>query len=94
MADLVVSEAAVNEAAKQLKIIVDDLKDMDATWGDRDSWGHHAVADAMSDFIESWWVKREKLTDGLDDLQKKLEQAAEAWDETENSLVDALTGEA
>lgn len=63
---------------------------MDAMWDGGDIWGHHTVQNAMGDFIDSWWVKREKLQSNLDDLQKKMEQAAETWNNTEIELTKSL----
>jgi hypothetical protein len=40
----------------------------------------------MDDFVDDWWVKREKLTTNLSDLQKKMEQAAEQWNNLEIEL--------
>lgn len=93
-ADLVVTSAAVNEAAEQLKIIKDDLENSD---DNRSEWknlfGHPVVNRAVSDFIDDWWVKREKLLDNIEDLQKKMEQAAQTWDDAERQLSDAFTSE-
>lgn len=86
MADLVVTSVAVDEAADQLAAIVDEFKNMDKLWEGGAVWGHDTVKSAMEDFIDKWWVKREKLTTNLSDLQKKMEQAAEQWNNLEIEL--------
>lgn len=91
MADLVVTSIAVDEAATQLKSILDELENMDAMWDGGDIFGHKTVAGAMDDFIDSWWVKREKLQENLKDLQSKMEKAAETWNNTEIELEKSLT---
>jgi flagellar biosynthesis chaperone FliJ len=91
MADLVVTSVAVDDAATQLKSIVDELENMKELWDDGDIWGHKTVKNAMGDFVESWWVKREKLQENLKDLQEKMETAAETWNDTEIELEKSLT---
>ncbi len=91
MADLVVTSVAVDEAAEQLKSVLNELENMKELWDDGDIWGHKTVKGAMGDFVDSWWVKREKLQDNLKDLQGKMEQAAETWDEAETELEKSLT---
>lgn len=86
MADLVVTSVAVDEAAEQLAAIVDEFKNMGKLWQDGTVWGHDTVRRAMDDFVDDWWVKREKLTTNLSDLQKKMTQAAEQWNNLEIEL--------
>ncbi|MGW2090573.1 hypothetical protein [Promicromonospora sukumoe] len=93
MPDLKVSSVAVDEAAEQLKAVLEELKNMDAMWDGGDIWGHKTVDNAMDDFISNWWVKREKLQSNLEDLQKKMEQAAETWNNTEIELTKSLESE-
>jgi flagellar biosynthesis chaperone FliJ len=93
MSDLIVTSEVIDEGAKQLKSILDELEHMDAMWAGGDIWGHKTVAGAMDDFIDSWWVKREKLQDALKDLQEKMEQSAETWNNTETELENSLKPE-
>lgn len=86
MSDLVVTSIALDDAAAQLSAIVDEFKDMGKTWEDGTVWGHDTVKGAMDAFIDDWWVKREKLTSNLGDLQKKMTQAAEQWNTLEVDL--------
>ncbi|WP_129789427.1 hypothetical protein [Promicromonospora panici] len=90
MSDLVVTSIALDDAEKQLAAIVDEFKGMDKLWGDGTLWGHDAVKSAMDDFIDSWWVKREKLTTNLSDLQKKMKQASEQWNNLEVELAKSF----
>jgi flagellar biosynthesis chaperone FliJ len=90
MADLVVTSVAVDDAAKQLKSVLDELENMSELWDGGDIWGHRTVKNAMGDFIDSWWVKREKLQENLKDLQGKMEKAAETWNDTEIELAKSL----
>ncbi|GAA2224162.1 hypothetical protein GCM10010413_17320 [Promicromonospora sukumoe] len=91
MADLVVTSVAVDDAAEQLKSVLNELENMKELWDDGDIWGHKTVKNAMGDFVDSWWVKREKLQDNLKDLQGKMETAAETWNDTEIELEKSLT---
>ncbi|MEV0890046.1 MULTISPECIES: hypothetical protein [unclassified Promicromonospora] len=93
MADLVVTSIAVDEAAEQLKSVLHELENMKELWDDGDLWGHRTVKNAMGDFVDSWWVKREKLQENLKDLQDKMEKAAETWNDTEIELEKSLTPE-
>jgi hypothetical protein len=94
MADLIVTSIAVDEAARQLGTIKDDLENSDQNRSDwKNIFGHPIVNDAVYDFIDDWWVKREKLLDNIDDLHKKMEKAAETWADAELQLTDALQGE-
>ena len=63
---------------------------MSELWDDGDIWGHKTVTGAMDDFVDSWWVKREKLQENLKDLQSKMEKAAETWNNTEIELEKSL----
>ena len=90
MADLKVTSDVIDEGAKQLKTVLDELENMSAMWDGGDIWGHKTVDGAMDDFIDSWWVKREKLQGNLKDLQEKMEQSAETWNNTETELDNSL----
>lgn len=91
MADVIVSKEATDEGAKQLGAILGELTNMRAEWDGGSIWGHDTVKDAMNDFVDSWWVKREKLQSNLEDLQGKMEQSSEAWNEVEDGLTDSIT---
>jgi hypothetical protein len=90
VADLVVTTIALDDAEKQLSAIVDEFKNMGKLWDDGAVWGHATVKGAMNDFAEDWWVKREKLTANLSDLQKKMKQAAEQWNNLEIELAKSF----
>jgi hypothetical protein len=90
VADLVVTTIALDDAEKQLGAIVDEFKNMGKLWDDGAVWGHATVKGAMNDFAEDWWVKREKLTTNLSDLQKKMKQAAEQWNNLEIELAKSF----
>jgi flagellar biosynthesis chaperone FliJ len=90
MPDVVVTKEVLEDAARDLKDINDEFKNMSAMWEGGDIWGHDTVKKAMDSFIDNWWVKREKLQVQLDDLTKKLDQAKEAWDETEDALASSF----
>jgi flagellar biosynthesis chaperone FliJ len=94
MADLIVTSIAVDDAAAQLKLIKDEFENASKNRDDREEiWGHDGVKGAMADFISDWWVKREKLTDNIKDLESKMSKAAETWNETEISLAESLEPE-
>ena len=90
MSDLVVTSIALDDAEQQLAAIVDEFKGMDKLWGDGSLWGHATVKGAMDDFIDNWWVKREKLTTNLSDLQEKMKQASEQWNNLEVELAKSF----
>ncbi|RPF20863.1 hypothetical protein [Myceligenerans xiligouense] len=90
MADVIVTKEVLEDAATDLKNINDEFKNMSAMWEGGDIWGHDTVKGAMNSFIDNWWVKREKLQVQLDDLTKKLDQAKEAWNETEDALASSF----
>lgn len=94
MVDLIVTSIAVDEAARQLKLIHDELENAEDARRDRDDiWGHEVVRIAMRDFVHDWTVKREQLMGNIEDLQKKTEQAAETWGDAEVQLTNALKPE-
>lgn len=90
MADLVIKTESTEVAAKQLGLIVDELKDMGQTWDDGRVWGDDVLKQAMQDFVDDWWVKREQLTDTLSDLQQKLQKIGDQYDDLELKLTDSL----
>ncbi|WP_125777327.1 hypothetical protein [Antribacter gilvus] len=91
MSDLVVTKIAVDDAAEQIKKIVAEFEGANKQRDENaEIWGHPQVRSAMYDFVEDWWVKREKLTGNLKDLQKKMEQAAQAWTDLEIELSKSL----
>lgn len=93
MADVVVTALTSEQAAAQLKLIVDEFGNMKKTWDDGNVWGHPTLRDAMNDFVDDWWVKRAKLLEQLGDLQKKMEQMNKTWDDLEVELTKSLTPE-
>ncbi|MBL0886557.1 hypothetical protein [Myceligenerans indicum] len=93
MADIIVTKAVLEDSAKDLKAINDEFKHMDAMWQGGDIWGHDVVRKAMDDFVDDWWVKREKLQTNLDDLTKKMDKAAETWTDTDEQLAAVFDDE-
>ena len=90
MADLVVTKAVLEDSAKDLKAISDEFKNMSKLWDNGAIWGHEVVKSAMDDFIDDWWVKREKLQQQLDNLTKKMDEAAKTWTDTEDQLASTF----
>ncbi|MFD6142904.1 hypothetical protein [Promicromonospora sp. NPDC060271] len=90
MADLVVTKAVLEDSAKDLKAISDEFKNMSKRWDNGTIWGHDVVKNAMDDFIDDWWVKREKLQVQLDNLTKKMDEAAKTWTDTEDQLASTF----
>jgi flagellar biosynthesis chaperone FliJ len=90
MADLVVTKAVLEDSAKDLKAISDEFKNMSKRWDNGAIWGHDVVKNAMDDFIDDWWVKREKLQVQLDNLTKKMDEAAKTWTDTEDQLASTF----
>jgi flagellar biosynthesis chaperone FliJ len=90
MADLVVTKAVLEDSAKDLKAISDEFKNMSKRWDNGTIWGHEVVKSAMDDFIDDWWVKREKLQVQLDNLTKKMDEAAKTWTDTEDQLASTF----
>jgi flagellar biosynthesis chaperone FliJ len=90
MADLVVTKAVLEDSAKDLKAISDEFKNMSKRWDNGSIWGHDVVKSAMDDFIDDWWVKREKLQVQLDNLTKKMDEAAKTWTDTEDQLASTF----
>lgn len=78
------------DAAKDLKAINDEFKNMSKLWDNGNVWGHEVVKSAMDDFIDDWWVKREKLQVQLDNLTKKMDEAAQTWTDTEDQLASTF----
>lgn len=90
MADLKVTATALEEGSEQLKAIVHEFENMKELWADGDVWGHKTLKSAMNAFDDKWWVKRAKLQEHLEDLQSKMEQSVETWNETEAELEKSL----
>ena len=90
MADVIVNQEIIDDGAEKLKAVLHELENMSERWDGGDIFGHKKVAGAMEGFIDDWWVKREKLQDNVKDLQEKLEQAAEAWNDVETELDKSL----
>lgn len=90
MADLVVTKEVLEDSAKDLKAINDEFKNMSKLWDEGTIWGHDVLKQAMDDFIDDWWVKREKLQEQLDNLTKKMDEAAKTWTDTEDELASSF----
>lgn len=86
MSDLVVTKEVLEDSARDLKAINAEFKNMSKLWDGGAVWGHDVVKRAMDDFIDDWWVKREKLQVQLDNLTKKMDEAAKTWTDTEDQL--------
>lgn len=54
--------------------------------------GHDNLADAIGDFADNWDKSREKLMGDVDRLAQIAKAAAEAYDEIDKQLADALRG--
>ncbi|GAA1866093.1 hypothetical protein [Myceligenerans crystallogenes] len=90
MADVIVTKAVLEDSAADLKRINDEFKNMSKLWDNGNVWGHDVLKRAMDDFIDDWWVKREKLQEQLDNLTKKMDEAAKAWTDTEDQLASTF----
>ncbi|MFI6428237.1 MULTISPECIES: hypothetical protein [unclassified Promicromonospora] len=90
MADVIVTKEVLEDSAKDLKAINDEFKNMSKLWDEGTVWGDDVLKKAMDDFIDDWWVKREKLQQQLDNLTKKMDEAAKTWTDTEDQLASVF----
>ncbi|MCU1405168.1 MAG: hypothetical protein JWQ43_1471 [Glaciihabitans sp.] len=94
MSDLVVSRSVLEDSSAKLKAIKEEFDTAGKRVAeDADVWGQRDVASAMNSFVNNWSIHRGKISTAVGDLQKKVDDAAVAWTETEQNLTDGLTTE-
>lgn len=94
MADLVVTSAALEESKAKLTAVKEEFDNSgDRVRDNADVWGQRDVANAMHEFVENWKIHRGKISSAVGDLEKKLQDAIDAWNDTEEHLASSLTTE-
>jgi hypothetical protein len=57
-----------------------------------DDFGHGGLADKFGDFADNWEISREKLTEEVDALAKIAKGAAQAYEDIDHQLAEAIRG--
>lgn len=91
MPDLIVTSAVLEESAARLTEIKTEFDNA----GNRVSehaevWGQHDVRSAMGEFVGNWKIHRGKISTAVGDLQKKVHDMSEGWQQIEQNLADGL----
>jgi hypothetical protein len=92
MPDLIVTAAVLDDSSAKLI----EIKHEFDTAGDRvnedaDVWGQHDVQSAMAEFVGNWKIHRGKISTAVGDLQTKVHEMVEGWNQTEQSIADGLS---
>lgn len=92
MPDLIVTAAVLDESSAKLI----EIKHEFDTAGNRVSedapvWGQGDVQSAMAEFVNNWKIHRGKISTAVGDLQKKVHDMGEGWNQTEQSIADGLS---
>ncbi len=53
-------------------------------------WGQWDLGHAMNEFVDNWWVHREKMDKRLTDLSDQVAKAVQGWSDADKQLSDSL----
>ena len=90
MADLIV-DATLDDTNRDLKAIHDEFTSTkENTERNARIWGQQDLVAAMTEFVNNWYVHRDKLTQKLGKLSERVDQSCAAWGEAEKQLTASL----
>jgi len=90
MADLIV-DATLDDTNRDLKAIHEEFsRTKENTERNARIWGQQDLVDAMTEFVNNWYVHRDKLNQKLGKLSERVDQACSAWGEAEKQLTASL----
>ncbi len=90
MPDLIV-DATLDDTNAHLKAIHDEFAHAkDHAKEDGWIWGQWDIGHAMTEFVQNWWVHREKIDKRLEELSKKVDDCCTTWADADKQLVENL----
>lgn len=90
MADLVVDET-LDSTNRDLKTIHEEFtKAKDRADSTNRIWGQADLTWAMGEFVNNWYVHRDKITKRLEKLSERVDQACQTWSDADKQLADAV----
>lgn len=91
MASDLIVDATLDDTNRDLKAIREEFSTAKEN-ADRNSgiWGQSDLASAMNEFVDNWFVHRDKINDRLGKLSERVDQACAAWGEAEKQLASSL----
>ena len=91
MADLIIDYDTLHEASASFQKIYDEFDPIGRTEGDLGGiWGSGDIKHAMDDFAGNWDYHRHKIMSAMQDLAKKMNDAATGFQEGDKKLKDGL----
>ena len=92
MNDLVVTSAAIDDSSTRLVAIKKEFDDAGRRVTEHtEVWGQRDVRSAMAEFVNNWTIHRGKISTAVGDLQKKIHDTGEGWNQAEQSIAEGLT---
>lgn len=73
-----------------VKKAFDGLEDLGGQY--EDDFGNGDLADKFGDFADNWKLSRKRLTDEIDALAQIAKAAAEAYEDIDHQLAEAIRG--
>lgn len=73
-----------------IKKAFDGLEDLGGKY--EDDFGNGDLADKFGDFADNWKLSRKRLTDEIDALSQIAKAAAEAYEDIDHQLAEAIRG--
>ncbi|MEV0323607.1 hypothetical protein ACIBKX_13605 [Streptomyces sp. NPDC050658] len=73
-----------------VKKAFDGLEDLGGKY--EDDFGNDDLADKFGDFADNWKLSRKRLTDEVDSLAQIAKAAAEAYEDIDHQLAEAIRG--
>ena len=90
MADLIV-DATLDDTNRDLKAIHEEFSTTkENTERNARIWGQQDLVDAMTEFVNNWYVHRDKLNQKLGKLSERVDQSCAAWGDAEKQLTASL----
>lgn len=94
MADLIITQAVLEESTAKLQHISAELEHLKSDERElAQVYGQRDLQKAMHDFSGDWRVHRDKMKGAVKDLATKMQQATDEWTSREKELADALSTE-
>lgn len=88
--DLIV-DATLDDTNRDLKAIHEEFSNAkDNAQENSRIWGQADVASAMHEFVNNWYVHRDKMNERLGGLSKRVDESCIAWSDADKQLADSL----
>ncbi|RWZ68181.1 hypothetical protein ELQ92_02795 [Labedella populi] len=91
MADHLVVDETLDDTNRDLKTIHQEFSlAKDRADQTNRIWGQDDLTWAMGEFVNNWYVHRDKINERLGKLSERVDQACQTWTDAEKQLADSI----